>query len=316
MFDASNIRGRGLIISTAARRSGIRLTVVTPSRKILDVMAKDLRSLPLKAGHADLPVPFEPARTEFIRESAARLVKAKIDETMGRAMAEQTGSRVVDSPLSHKSIRKLRNEIEQMENRAGTRAGSVGSRFMDVVHMLEEMDYISQWTLTEKGEMLAGIFHESDLLIVEVMSRGLFDNLSVNDLVAVLSTLVYEPRGGDSGGAPRWPNEQVRQRFKRIERVSEQVQDIQRQRGLHQHRAPNGGLAFETAAWANGKPLSKILDPDLTPGDFVRSMRQLIDLLRQIVTTTSNPSLRETAELATRALDRGVVAAASGASSR
>jgi superfamily II RNA helicase len=45
-------------------------------------------------------------------------------------------------------------------------------------------------------------------------------------------------------------------------------------------------------------------------------MRQLIDLLRQIVTTTSNPSLRDTAELATRALDRGVVAAASGASSR
>jgi ATP-dependent RNA helicase HelY len=62
--------------------------------------------------------------------------------------------------------------------------------------------------------------------------------------------------------------------------------------------------------------LSKILDPDLTPGDFVRSMRQLIDLLRQIVTTTSNPSLRDTAESATRALDRGVVAAASGTSSR
>ena len=45
--------------------------------------------------------------------------------------------------------------------------------------------------------MLAGIFHESDLLIVEVMNKGLFDNLSVNDLVAVLSTLVYEPVGVD-----------------------------------------------------------------------------------------------------------------------
>jgi len=38
--------------------------------------------------------------------------------------------------------------------------------------------------------------------------------------------------------------------------------------------------------------------------------------LRQIVSTTSNPALRDTAESATRALDRGVVAAASGASSR
>ncbi|CAB4755381.1 unannotated protein [freshwater metagenome] len=316
MFDASNIRGRGLIISTAARRSGIRLTVVTPSRKILDVMAKDLRSLPLKAGHTDLPVPFEPARTEFIRESATRLTKARIDETMGKPMEEDRGPRVIDSPLSHKSIKRLRNEIEQMENRVGNRAGSVGSRFMDVIHMLEELNYVSDWKLNEKGEMLAGIFHESDLLIVEVMNRGLLDNLSVNDLVAVLSTLVYEPRGGDTGGAPRWPNEQVRQRFKKIERVSEQVQSIQHERGMHQHRAPNGGLAFETAAWANGRPLSKILDVDLTPGDFVRSMRQLIDLLRQIVATTSNPSLRDTAEHAAKALDHGVVAAASGASGK
>ena len=57
--------------------------------------------------------------------------------------------------------------------------------------------------------MLAGIFHESDLLIVEVMNRGIFDNLSVYDLVAVLSTLVYEPRGGDSGGALIEQNPQV-----------------------------------------------------------------------------------------------------------
>jgi ATP-dependent RNA helicase HelY len=59
--------------------------------------------------------------------------------------------------------------------------------------------------------------------------------------------------------------------------------------------------------------LSKILDPELTPGDFVRSIRQLIDLLRQIVTTSNNEELRTTAELAIRSIDRGVVAAAQGA---
>jgi len=55
MFDASNIRGRGLVLSTAARRAGIRLTVLTPSKKTLEVMAKDLRSLPLKGAHVDYP---------------------------------------------------------------------------------------------------------------------------------------------------------------------------------------------------------------------------------------------------------------------
>jgi ATP-dependent RNA helicase HelY len=89
---------------------------------------------------------------------------------------------------------------------------------------------------------------------------------------------------------------------------------MQREKGMHLHRAPNGGLAFETTGWASGKPLSKILDPDLTPGDFVRSMRQLIDLLRQISTTTTNDSLRQVALDASKALDRGVVSAAAGES--
>ena len=314
MFDASNIRGRGLILSTAARRSGIRLTVVTPTRKILDVMAKDLRSLPVRAGQVDLPVPFEPARTEFIKESAARLVKARIDETIGRAIEENVGPRVSESPVSSKNIRRLRKEIEQMESSTRHRAGSVGARFMDVVELLEDLGYIEDWTLTEKGVTLAGIFHESDLLVVEVMNRGVLDNLSVNDLVAVLSTLIFEPRGGDNGGPTRWPSDLVRQRFKRIEKISEGLQEAQRQRGMHIHRAPNGGLAHETAGWAAGKPLSRILDPELTPGDFVRCMRQLIDLLRQIATTTHNEALRSTAEDATRSINRGVVASAQGGS--
>lgn len=313
LFDASNIRGRGLILSTAARRAGIRLTVLTPTKKILDVMAKDLRSLPAKSAHVDLPVPFEPTRSEFIKEAVARLTKAKVVETETRSIYTEPDVRISDSPVSAKNIKRLRREIEQMEDRSRHRAGSVSARFMDVVHLLEDLDYIDDWSLTPKGETLSGIFHESDLLIVEVMEKGILNSLSTNDLVAVLSTLIYEPRGGDSGGPTRWPSDLVRQRFKRIEKVSQRLQEAQRERGLHVHRAPHGGLAHECSAWAAGKPLSRILDPELTPGDFVRSIRQLIDLLRQIVTTTNDEELRATAEHAINAIDRGVVAAAQGA---
>jgi ATP-dependent RNA helicase HelY len=313
LFDASNIRGRGLILSTAARRAGIRLTVLTPTRKILDVMAKDLRSLPVRSTHVDLPVPFEPTRTEFIKEAVARLTKAKVLETETRSIEPDSEIRVSDSPVSAKSMKRLRKEIEQMEERSRHRAGSVSARFMDVVHLLEDLEYIDDWSLTPKGETLSGIFHESDLLIVEVMEKGILNGLSVSDLVAVLSTLVYEPRGGDSGGLTRWPSDMVRQRFKRIEKVSQRLQEAQRDRGLHVHRAPHGGLSHETSGWASGKPLSRILDPELTPGDFVRSIRQLIDLLRQIATTTHDDVLRSTAEQAISSIDRGVVAAAQGA---
>jgi ATP-dependent RNA helicase HelY len=210
-------------------------------------------------------------------------------------------------------MKRLRREIEQMEERSRTRAGSVSARFMDVIELLRDLDYVDDWSLTSKGETLSGIFHESDLLVVEVMNRGVLNGLSTNDLVAVLSTLVYEPRGGDSGGPTRWPSDTVRQRFRRTEKISQQLQDKQREKGLHVHRAPHGGLAFDTSAWASGKPLSRILDPELTPGDFVRSIRQLIDLLRQIANTTDDEQLRANAEEAMGAIDRGVVAAAQGA---
>ena len=315
LFDAANVRGRALVLATASRRSGIRLTVVTPSRKLIDITAKDLRSLPIKGPRVDLPIPFEPARTEFIKEAVTRLTRAKIDESSSRTIAYTDSPRIKDAPTTAASMKRLRKDIEKMQQQTHNRAGSVSARFMDVVDLLTDMDYINDWALTEKGEVLSGIFHESDLLVVETMNKGIFDNLSVSDLVGVASTLVCEPRGGDSGPATRWPSDLVRQRFKRIEKLSQHLNDAQRSRGLHMHRPPHGGLAWECAAWSSGKPLSKILDPELTPGDFVRSIRQLIDLLRQIAQTTHNEQLHTTALQAIESLNRGVVAATQGAQS-
>ena len=315
LFDASNIRGRGLVLATASRRSGTRLSVVTPSRKIIDVSAKDLRAVPVKGPRVELPVPFEPARTEFIREAVQRLVKARLDETPGRTIEPST-MRTKDAPTSSASIKRLRRDIEKLAQQNHNRSGSVNARFMDVVDVLIGLDYISQWSLTDKGRMLAGIFHESDLLVVEAMSRGIFDNLSMPDLVAVASALVFEPRGGDNFPSSRWPSDTARQRFKRLEKLSSQLQEVQRSQGLQMHRSPHGGLAMECAGWAQGRPLSRILDPDITPGDFVRTIRQLIDLLRQVSMTATTQQLREMAESAVKNLDRGVVAASQAGGSR
>lgn len=309
VFDAANIRGRGLVLATASRRSGTRLTVLSPSRKTLEVTARDLRSLPSRAGRVDLPAPFEPARTEFIREAAARLVKAKVDDSAPSRAVNHSGRRADGAVDSARALRRLRREIEQMESRVGRRSGSVSARFMDVVETLEEFGCVEEWTLLPKGAILAGIFHESDLLIVEVITSRILDKLAPVDLVAVLSTLVFEPRGHDAPST-RWPNDTVRQCVKRIERISTRIQAMEASRGMTRHRPPHPGIVWELSAWANGRPLSRIIDDDLTPGDFVRTVRQIIDLLRQISVVAPSEVLRGTAEDAVRLIDRGVVAAA------
>jgi ATP-dependent RNA helicase HelY len=313
MCDAHNVRGRAVVLTTASRKQGVKIGVLTPSKKIIDVVSADFRSLPVKAGHIDLPVPFEPNRTDFINETQRRLVKVRISEVIGKPVgADRQGDHAPRSSYERK-IRKLQKEIISLEASTHTRSGSVWARFQDVIQVLEDLGYVEEWQLTDKGEVLAGVFHESDLLIVEVLHSSILDNLSMPDLVAVLSSLVYEPRGGDEVGSMRGLNDTVRHRIKRIDKLSTKLQDIERSRGLGVHRSPDGGLGWEMSRWALGDPLSKILDPYLTPGDFVRCVRQMIDLLQQLqIVMDPDSSLSDRIEEAIRGLDRGVVAASAG----
>ena len=310
LFESSILRGRGAIIATATRKSGTRLTVVTASRKVLQLSASDLQSLPRRSGGIDLPVPYEPTQTEFLRETAKRLTKAKIfEEVIVEPILPESASEVAPRSTRERRQQRLLNEIAQMEQRMATRAGSVSARFDDVVVVLEELGYIQDWKLTDKGVLLSRVFHESDLLIVEVISSGMLDSLSPVDLASVLSTVVFETRGPDSGGPVRWPNETVTNRFKRIERLTLRLHEIQRAHSMNLYRKPDGGLAFEISQWVAGKNLSTVLHPDLTPGDFVRSVRQLIDLLNQIASAAPDEKLRESAAQAVNMMNRGVVAA-------
>ena len=71
-------------------------------------------------------------------------------------------------------------------------------------------------------------------------------------------------------------------------------------------------LAYE---WTKGDQLDEVLgDDELSGGDFVRQIRQLLDLLRQIAEVAPDPTTRDTARAAIRRVDRGVVAASSSVS--
>lgn len=54
-----------------------------------------------------------------------------------------------------------------------------------------------------------------------------------------------------------------------------------------------------------------LADEAISGGDFVRNIKQLIDLVRQLAVVAPDPATRRTAEEAADALFRGVVAASS-----
>jgi ATP-dependent RNA helicase HelY len=88
--------------------------------------------------------------------------------------------------------------------------------------------------------------------------------------------------------------------------VWRELDEIETENRLSFLREPDPGFAWAAHAWACGKPLEAVLGPDLTPGDFVRAVKQLMDLLGQVAVAAGGP-LGSTARKAVDALGHGVV---------
>ncbi len=84
---------------------------------------------------------------------------------------------------------------------------------------------------------------------------------------------------------------------------------VERNHRLSFLREPDLGFAWAAYRWAGGASLEEVLDEvDLAPGDFVRWVKQLLDVSEQIADAAGDSQLRRTAREAVHTMRRGVVA--------
>jgi ATP-dependent RNA helicase HelY len=163
--------------------------------------------------------------------------------------------------------------------------------------------------------VLARVFHESDLLVAECVRQGLLDGLDVAELAGLASMFVYEHRSPDDPGAPWFPSAEITRRSQQILRISFEQADAERAAGLAEHRTPDPTFLAVAYAWVAGESFAEVVgDDELTGGDFVRNIKQLIDLCQQIAVVAPDPETRRTARRAADAAFRGVVADSSAPS--
>jgi ATP-dependent RNA helicase HelY len=156
--------------------------------------------------------------------------------------------------------------------------------------------------------MLAGIFHETDLLVAEMLRGGVLDGLGAADLAAIVSCVVYEHRSPEPPAAPWFSSREVQGRWRQLEALSADLRARERSVGLGEHRPPDPTFAAVAHAWVAGEGFAEIVDEEeLTGGDFVRTMKQLIDLLRQVATVAGDSGVRRAAASAVDGARRGVV---------
>jgi ATP-dependent RNA helicase HelY len=203
---------------------------------------------------------------------------------------------------------RLEREAQTLERRIAGRTHVIARTFDRVCAVLDDLGYTEGDTVTAEGRRLAGLYTELDLLVAECLRRGLWDGLGPPDLAACVSALTFESRRPDDVSPPRLPQGQVRGVLAEMGRVWDDLREVEQEHQLSFLRELDPGFAWTAHAWARGRPLEQVLTDDLTPGDFVRAAKQLIDLLDQIAAASGSAPVATVAGRTIAALRRGVVA--------
>jgi ATP-dependent RNA helicase HelY len=206
---------------------------------------------------------------------------------------------------------KLDRDARTLKRRVEQRTNTVARQFDRVCDVLEALGYLADDDVTDVGRPLRRIYSELDLVVAEAIRVGVLAGLGPSGLAAALSTLVYEARRPEDVVSPRVPGGDTQRAIDDLERLWRELSSVEREHRLDFLRRPDGGLAWAAYRWSEGDDLGEVLDEsDLTAGDFVRWIKQLIDLSGQVADAAGPGPLRENAREVVRRIRRGVVAVA------
>ena len=235
---------------------------------------------------------------EFEEEKIADARKALRNHSCHGCSDRETHARIAER------ADRLRRENSGLSARVANRTHVIARRFDLIKVMLEKFGYLSNDAITANGKLLSKIYGETDILIAEMIRREAFGQLTAAELVSIVSVFVYESR---KDAPPKLPRGQVEEVLSDLVKVWIEINDLEVDLGLEPIREPDAGFCWASYRWASGHSLTAILKgTELTVGDFVRSMKQIIDLLRQIA--IASPHLSPIVSDALGRIDRGVIA--------
>ncbi|WP_182523361.1 DEAD/DEAH box helicase [Nocardioides dongkuii] len=273
-------------------------------------MRRDLASALRSRTHDLAPPP--PGRRTPDRSALAR---SAADDEVAELRAQLKAHPCHDCPDREDHARwaerwfKLHRDAQTLKRRVEQRTNTVARQFDRVCEVLTALDYLDGETVTPRGRHLMRLYSDMDLLAAECIRQGLWDDLDPSGLAAVLSVLVFEARRPDDASSPRLPGGQVRDTIGAMVRLWGDLDRLEKDHKLDFLRQPDLGFAWIAYRWSEGDELDDVLGAsELAAGDFVRWMKQLLDLAGQVADAAGDSPLRQTARDVVRRVRRGVVA--------
>ncbi|MGH2738907.1 MAG: DEAD/DEAH box helicase, partial [Actinomycetota bacterium] len=303
-----------------------RPTLLTQDRRSFRAAVTDFPSPPEPLATIDLPRGGSTRSARYRRDLAARLAALRVTPPAPKReqlpaseleRAQELEERAERHPChgcperaDHErwAVRgsRLAARIAKLERRIQAQTETLARQFDRVLDVLEELGYISHSVLSEDGERLRRIYGEADILVAEALAQGLFDDLGFADFAALASSFIYEAR--DRAERPELPSREIRERLRRLQTIWRRVREVEERHHVELCRELDSGFAATIFDWAEGKSLDDVLgERGTAPGDFVRTCKQILDLLRQIE-EVGEPEVGSGARAAHDAVNRGVVA--------
>ena len=317
-------RRRGLAVVVSSREG--RPVVLTQDRQFFRLSVRDFDDPPAVLTRVELPRSGSVRSARYRRDLAARLVALDVRRPKARparvsARAERDAARLDEQARRHPChacpergeherwaarATRLEAQIAGIDRRIRTRTETLARQLDRVLAVLEDLGYVEGFSIRPKGTMLARIYGEGDILVAEAVAGGLLEGLSPSEAAAVVSSVVYESRERVPV-AGEMPTARASACYSSLEELWRDIRAVEDRRHVQLSRELDAGFASPVFSWAEGKPLEDVLhETGMAPGDFVRSCKQLLDLLRQIEEVAPAPTA-SIARAARDAVDHGIV---------
>ena len=312
----------GLLCRVDPRRHRLIASVLLPHGDVVQ----------LKAGHVKkvlwatppLPIPRDwERRTAALREQLAALSLADVLERERRQGPEGSLAAIEchRCPWSSqprcdqawKGVERLETRFGQKREALEALRNAYWQEFCRVVEVLEQFGAAQDGKLLAKGQLIADLRHDNELLVAEMIDREILADTTLAEAAALCSCLIEESRSGD-GAVARFflrKRPKLRKKLQQLEGAAQSVFEAQRFRHLPMPVGVSTGFMPSVFRWASGEDdWAGIVEESFGghEGDLIRAMRRLIDVLRQLAESAEvEPALAALLGRAARVVDRGIV---------
>ena len=200
---------------------------------------------------------------------------------------------------------RLKRENEGLQNKVSMKTKVIPRQFDEISDILSIRGYISGEQVSSAGLLLMKIYAEMDLVIAETFRSGIIDDLDTAELVGMLSIFLYEAR---KENPIILPNSRLQEKISQISKIWLSIHEDEIAARINQTRSLDIGFFMGAYRWAKGSSLKSVLDEsEIGVGDFIRSIKQITDLLRQL--QIAYPQSKERFASCIDEINRGIISA-------